>query len=241
MEESEPDEPPSRPPQRLQDSSVSYRQIRTESQSSGSALNTSRCNGTGGLRSAWDSPKRWLASAASLVCSSSISVLLVFVPVSMAVGFAKLDPIFVFTANALAIIPLAIVISASTEKVANRFGDTISALLNVSVGNTAELMIFFVALAKDQIQIVQASLLGSVLANLLLVLGTACLYGGLRYGSRLRDRVTGRVSIALLGLGLLAAVLPVSSTQTSIVTIETTDRLVDYLVWCSNVDEYTRC
>jgi Ca2+:H+ antiporter len=82
--------------------------------------------------------------------------------------------------------------------------------LNVTVGNTAELMIFFVALAKDQIHIVQASLLGSILANGLLVLGTASLCGSLRFGNQLRDRASGRLSIAFLGVGVLVATLPVS-------------------------------
>ena len=71
--------------------------------------------------------------------------------------------------------------------------------------------IFFAALSKDQIRIVQASLLGSILANLLVVLGTAFIVGGLRFEDQLQDRSAGRVSVGLLNLGLLISIFPVSS------------------------------
>lgn len=121
----------------------------------------------------------------------------------------------VFILNALAIIPLAVIISTATESLASRLGDTSGALLNVTVGNAAELIIFFTALAKDQIRIVQASLLGSILANSLLVLGTANICGGLRYGHNLYDKASGRLSVCLLDIGLALALLPVSNTAES--------------------------
>ena len=125
-------------------------------------------------------------------------------------GFVDSDPIVVFILNALAIIPLAVVISTATESLASRLGDTLGALLNVTVGNAAELIIFFTALAKDQINIVQSSLLGSILANSLLVLGTANVCGGLRFGNNLYDRAAGRLSVCLLDLGLAVSMFPVS-------------------------------
>lgn len=87
----------------------------------------------------------------------------------------------VFSMNAIAIIPLAGLLSHATESVAVRLGDTLGALLNVSFGNAVELILFIILLAKDEIRVVQASLLGSILANLLLILGMAFLLGGLRY------------------------------------------------------------
>lgn len=149
------------------------------------------------------------SQAKDLVCSERINVLLVFVPVGIAVEFANLDPIVVFSLNALAIIPLAVVISAATESLASRLGDTLGALLNVTVGNGAELIIFVTALAKDQIRIVQSSLLGSVLVNSLLVLGTANLCGWLRFRDQLCDRVAGRMSVCLLDIGLVISMFPV--------------------------------
>jgi Ca2+:H+ antiporter len=112
---------------------------------------------------------------------SWINALLVFVPVGIAVHFAHLSPVIVFTMNALAIIPLAGLLSHATEAVAARLGDTLGALLNVSFGNAVELILFIILLADNQIRVVQAALLGSILANLLLIMGMAFLLGGLRY------------------------------------------------------------
>ena len=153
--------------------------------------------------------KAFLLQIKDLVCYERINILLVFVPVGIAVGFVDPDPIVDFIFNALAIIPLAVIISTATESLAARLGDTFGALLNVTVGNAAELIIFFTALAKDQIRIVKGSLLGSVLANSLLVLGTANVCGGLRFGAQLHDRAAGRLSVCLLNLGLGVALFPV--------------------------------
>lgn len=112
---------------------------------------------------------------------SWINVLLVFVPIGIAVHLAGLSPEIVFSMNAVAIIPLAGLLAHATEAVAARLGDTLGALLNVSFGNAVELILFIILLAGNQIRVVQAALLGSILANLLLILGMAFLLGGLRY------------------------------------------------------------
>jgi Ca2+:H+ antiporter len=112
---------------------------------------------------------------------SWVNVLLIFVPIGIAVYAAKLSPVIVFSMNAVAIIPLAGLLAHATEAVAARLGDTLGALLNVSFGNAVELILFIILLAEDQIEVVQAALLGSILANLLLILGMAFLLGGLRY------------------------------------------------------------
>ncbi|TKA64080.1 hypothetical protein B0A49_06547 [Cryomyces minteri] len=115
------------------------------------------------------------------LCHSWINVLLVFVPAGIAVKAAGASPTIVFPLNAVAIVPLAGMLSHATESVASRLGDTIGALMNVTFGNAVELIIFIIALVKNEIRIVQASLLGSILANLLLILGMAFLFGGLRF------------------------------------------------------------
>jgi Ca2+:H+ antiporter len=112
---------------------------------------------------------------------SWINTLLIFVPIGIAVHAAGLGPEIVFAMNAVAIIPLAGLLAHATEAVAARVGDTLGALLNVSFGNAVELILFIILLAGDQIEVVQAALLGSILANLLLILGMAFLLGGLRY------------------------------------------------------------
>ena len=159
---------------------------------------------------ALDATKAFVSQIRDLVCGERINFLLVIVPVAIAVGLLdNSDPILVFILNATSIIPIAIIISTATESLASRLGDTSGALLNVTVGNAAEMLIFFTALVKDQIRIVQASLLGSILANSLLVLGTANVCGGLRFGNQLYDRASGRLSVCFLDVGLVTSTLPV--------------------------------
>ena len=128
--------------------------------------------------------------------SSWINVLLVFVPVGIGLGAlvkakgdkAPVSPSIVFAINAIAIIPLASMLSFATESVAVKLGDTIGALLNVTFGNAVELIIFIIALVANEIRIVQASLLGSILANLLLILGMCFVFGGLRFREQASER-----------------------------------------------------
>ncbi|TGO32002.1 hypothetical protein BHYA_0368g00010 [Botrytis hyacinthi] len=128
----------------------------------------------------------WLTGK-HIILSSVINILLVFVPVGIIAYAIGLSPGIIFAMNAIAIIPLAGLLSHATESVAKRMGDTIGALMNVTFGNAVELIIFmYVYLVRDQdkkneIRIVQASLLGSILANLLLILGMCFLVGGLRF------------------------------------------------------------
>ena len=100
-----------------------------------------------------EEPKRNIATrfwltAKSIILSSYINVLLVFVPVGIASKAANLQPGVIFGMNAIAIIPLAGLLSHATESVAKRMGDTIGALMNVTFGNAVELIILYVALLK---------------------------------------------------------------------------------------------
>ena len=141
---------------------------------------------------------------------SWVNVLLLFVPIGIIVEFIPLSPTIVFAMNAIAIIPLAGLLSHATEAVASRLGDTLGALLNVSFGNAVELIIFIIALVKNEIEIVQASLLGSILANLLLILGMAFLFGGLRYREQVYNSTVTQMSACLLSLSVMSLLLPVS-------------------------------
>lgn len=147
------------------------------------------------------------------ICHSWINVLLVAVPVGIAAKAANLNPSIVFAINAVAIVPLAGLLSHATESVASRLGDTLGALLNVSFGNAVELIIFIIALVKDEIRIVQASLLGSILANLLLILGMAFLLGGLRYREQVYNSTVTQMSACLLSLSVMSLLLPVSCSR----------------------------
>ncbi|ERS96812.1 calcium/proton exchanger [Sporothrix schenckii ATCC 58251] len=139
---------------------------------------------------------------------SWLNVFLVFVPAGIIVGaIPGLPPAVVFSVNAIAIIPLAGLLGFATETVAHDMGDSIGALLNVTFGNAVELIIF-IALVKDEIRIVQASLLGSILANLLLILGMSFLLGGLRFREQIYNSTVTQMSACLLSLSVISLVLP---------------------------------
>lgn len=132
---------------------------------------------------------RFLKDCKRIIFCSWINWLLIFVPVGLIVGTFEraqgegsvISPTVVFSMNALAIIPLASLLAFATENVATKMGDTIGALLNVTFGNAVELIVFIIALVANEIQIVQAAALGSILSNLLLILGMCFLFGGLRF------------------------------------------------------------
>jgi Ca2+:H+ antiporter len=153
--------------------------------------------------------KRFVVHTKNAICHSWINVLLIFVPIGIAAEAAHLSPTIVFAMNAVAIVPLAGLLSHATESVASRLGDTLGALLNVSFGNAVELIIFIIALVKNEIRIVQASLLGSILANLLLILGMAFLLGGLRYREQIYNSTVTQMSACLLSLSVMSLLLPV--------------------------------
>ncbi|CEL02283.1 Putative Ca2 /H antiporter VCX1 and related proteins [Aspergillus calidoustus] len=151
---------------------------------------------------------RFVRHTKTALCHSWVNVLLVFVPIGIAAEAVGLNPAIIFAMNAVAIIPLAGILSHATECVASRLGDTIGALLNVTFGNAVELIIFIIALVKDQIRIVQASLLGSILANLLLILGMAFLLGGLRFQEQIYNSTVTQMSACLLSLAVTSLLLP---------------------------------
>lgn len=152
--------------------------------------------------------KRFISHTKDAIFHSWINVLLLFVPIGIAVHLAGLGPEIVFAMNAVAIIPLAGLLAHATEAVAARLGDTLGALLNVSFGNAVELILFIILLAGNQIRVVQAALLGSILANLLLILGMAFLLGGLRFQEQVYNSTVTQMSACMLSLAVMSLLLP---------------------------------
>jgi len=107
-----------------------------------------------------------------------LRLLLVFVPVSIYLGMTHASPTWVFVAACLAILPLAGLMGEATEHLTHHMGPGIGGLLNASFGNAAELIIAFMALRAGETEIVKASLTGSIIGNILVVLGLAMLLGG---------------------------------------------------------------
>ena len=110
----------------------------------------------------------------------SLNGLFVFVPVSIALEYAHVPPPVIFFSAALAIVPTARLIVLSTEQLATRTGDAIGGLLNATFGNAPELIIALVALRAGYFAMVRASIIGAILANLMLAMGVAFFLGGLR-------------------------------------------------------------
>ena len=105
-------------------------------------------------------------------------LMLIFVPVAIVMGLRHASPTWVFVTCCLAILPLAGLMGEATEHLAHHTGPGIGGLLNASFGNAAELIIAFMALRAGEKEIVKASLTGSIIGNILVVLGLAMLLGG---------------------------------------------------------------
>lgn len=114
----------------------------------------------------------------TIVMTSKLNVLLVFVPIGIAFNFLPGMPaVLVFACNTISLVPLSSLLAYATECIASELGDTIGALINISLGNLIELITLFVALKDGKVHIVQAALVGSILVNLLMVLGSAIIVG----------------------------------------------------------------
>lgn len=141
--------------------------------------------------------------------------LLVFIPISILAERLEWGALTVFGLSAVAIVPLAIWLSTATEELAVVTGPTIGGLINAVFGNATELIIALVALKAGLIDIVKASITGSILANLLLVMGLSMLAGGLRYKEQSFNQTVARINGSTMSLAVVAIVLPAMVINTS--------------------------
>jgi len=160
-------------------------------------------------------PKRKLAreptyksSLWAIVTETWLSVLLVFIPIGWALHFTVDNDVAVFVTTFLAIIPLAKLLGFATEELALRVGQTIGGLLNATFGNAVELIVAIVALLKCELRVVQSSLIGSILSNLLLVLGMCFFAGGTRYSEQGFMAGAAQLNSSLLTISVIAVLLP---------------------------------
>jgi Ca2+:H+ antiporter len=144
-----------------------------------------------------------------------LSVLLLFIPVSISGHFLHWGDAVVFVTAALAIIPLAAWMGTATEEIAVVMGPALGGLLNATFGNATELIIALVALNAGLIDVVKASLTGSIIGNLLLVMGFSMLLGGLKYKEQTFQPVVARVNASSLNLAVIALLLPTAMEYTS--------------------------
>lgn len=137
-----------------------------------------------------------------------VAVLLAFVPISIVGSLLHWDDRLVFFGSALGIVPLAWVLGKATEELAARTGPRAGGLLNATLGNAAELIITVFAIREGLLDLVKASITGSILGNLLLVLGLSVLLGGLRNRTQCFDRSEAGLNATMMVLALIALLIP---------------------------------
>ncbi|EED16753.1 calcium ion transporter Vcx1, putative [Talaromyces stipitatus ATCC 10500] len=157
---------------------------------------------------------RWPAQTAHLtwltLASNYVNVLLVFVPLGIVAGALEWGAATIFTLNFLAIMPLASLLSFATEELAATMGQTLGGLMNATFGNAVELIVSIIALKDGQIRVVQASMLGSILSNILLVLGCCFLIGGIRYPEQEFNSTVASTMSSLMAVASASLIIPAS-------------------------------
>jgi Ca2+:H+ antiporter len=139
---------------------------------------------------------------------SVVSWCLLAAPVALWAGLAHWSPTSVFWLNFVVLIPLAAILGDFTEECALHTNQTIGGLINATFGNAVEVVIAIQALLAREIRVVQASMLGSILSNLLLVLGSCLFFGGLRYSEQQFNSKAATANMGLLALSSMALALP---------------------------------
>jgi Ca2+:H+ antiporter len=137
----------------------------------------------------------------------NFNLLLVLVPIAIVGEFLHWPPLSVFAVSALAVMPLASLIGQATEELAAHTGPRLGGFLNATLGNAAELIITIFAIRANLLELVKASITGSILGNVLLVLGLSILLGGIKNGTQRFDRSHAGLNstmliLAVVGLGV---------------------------------------
>ncbi|XP_043723373.1 vacuolar cation/proton exchanger 3 isoform X2 [Telopea speciosissima] len=182
-----------------------------------------------------------LSNLQEVILGTKLSVLFPAVPLAIIASIYNFGTPWVFALSLLGLTPLAERVSFLTEQIAYFTGPTVGGLLNATCGNVTELIIALLALKQNKIAVVKCSLLGSVLSNLLLVLGTSLFCGGLANIKKEQkyDRKQADVNSLLLLLGLLCHMLPlmfkIKYNGNNTITNGTTDLTSDSILQLSRV------
>ena len=142
------------------------------------------------------------------VLSRRLLPFFLLVPLSVVVWAAVPSMIAVFAVAAIAIIPLAFVMGVATEELGKHAGPGLGGLLNATFGNATELIIALVALANGLVVVVQASITGSIIGNILLVLGISMFTGGIRRPKQTFNRAAAGLQVTMLTLAVIGLVMP---------------------------------
>ncbi|KAK4146749.1 Sodium/calcium exchanger protein-domain-containing protein [Dichotomopilus funicola] len=143
------------------------------------------------------------------IFGSWLNILLLAAPVGIAINYIPaVDRKAVFVVNFIAIVPLAGMLGFATEEIALRTGETVGGLLNATFGNAVELIVAIIALIDNEVVIVQTSLIGSILSNLLLVMGMCFFFGGLRRQEQFFNTTVAQTAASLLALAVAGVIVP---------------------------------
>ncbi|MEL6469638.1 MAG: calcium/proton exchanger [Cyanobacteria bacterium J06623_4] len=134
--------------------------------------------------------------------------LLAFIPISIAAHFLGWSELIVFVTAALAIIPLAGWMGTATEEIAVVLGPSLGGLMNATFGNATELIIAIFALRAGLVNVVKSSITGSIIGNLLLVMGLSMLLGGLKFKEQKFQQTIARLNASAMNLAVIAILLP---------------------------------
>lgn len=143
----------------------------------------------------------------SIIQATWLNLLLIVLPFGWASHFVW-SPTVTFILNFIAIVPLAKLLGFATEDLALRTGEVIGGLLNATFGNSVELIISIISLTQNLVIVVQASMLGSILSNILLVLGMSFFCGGCKYKEQTFNIVAAQTSACLLFISVVSLLLP---------------------------------
>ncbi|KAI0426734.1 hypothetical protein F5Y09DRAFT_345381 [Xylaria sp. FL1042] len=142
--------------------------------------------------------------------SSYLNYLLIFVPLGIVTSYLESPRSLVFATNAIAIVPLSNILAYATECIATDLGDAVGALMNISFGNLVEIIMFFAALRHNHIRVVKSALVGSILVNLLLILGTSIIAAEFQPADLVYDMNNAQALACLLSLSVFSILVPMA-------------------------------
>lgn len=152
----------------------------------------------------------FIMSIRNAVCYSWLNLLLLSAPISWALHQVHISDIGTFVTSILGVVPLAALLSFATEEVALRTSVPLGGLLNATLGNLVEIIIAILALVRCEISIVQSSLLGGLLSNILLVLGMSFLAGGIKFSQQSFKQLPASINTSLLMLSVMSLMVPLA-------------------------------
>ncbi len=140
--------------------------------------------------------------------SQALYFLFICAPIALLLEFTHSEPLLVFIFAAIGLIPLAKLIGQSTERLATHYGPTVASLLNVTFGNAAEIIIGIAAISAGLLNLVKASIIGSIIGNILLVFGLSLIVGGLKHKEQFFNKENTGYQSSMLFLAIIGLAVP---------------------------------